>query len=127
MLMYSPFDIPATEEWLELLNSDSVRKHLLEHPLFAKETLQDWLQDIIEEDSKLGCRLRTVQSEGNLAGWRGIQIESRYYEVALVLSPKYWGHGREVIGGSRNLSSRDGPQSIARAFAANETADKGTC
>lgn len=96
-LTFSALDTPAHKEWLNLLNSESVRKHLLKHPIFDEGTLKDWLQDKIAQDRKPGCRLRAVQLEGKLAGWCGIQKESGGYEVALVLSPKYWGRGREIL------------------------------
>ncbi len=85
------------EEWLALLNSDLVRKHLLPHPCFTPETLKSWLQSKTNEDQKPGCRVRAIHSDGKLVGWCGIQFESGSYELALVLAPNYWGHGREVV------------------------------
>ena len=96
MLTYHTIDTSRTEEWLQLLNSDLVRKHLIQHPRFTMETFGIWLQSKIKADQQSGCILRAIQSDGNLIGWCGIQIESGDYELALVLSPKYWGHGREV-------------------------------
>ena len=96
MLSYQTFDTSLAEEWLELLNSDMVRKHLLQHPQFTPESCITWLQMKITEDQKPGCRIRAIYSDGKLAGWCGIQIESGTYELAVVLSPQYWGHGREV-------------------------------
>ncbi|WP_461482243.1 GNAT family N-acetyltransferase [Porticoccus sp.] len=97
MLTYHSLDTPPVEEWLELLNSDLVRKHLIQHPQFTTETLGIWLQSKIELDQEPGCRLRAIHSDGMLIGWCGIQVESGNYEVALVLSPKYWGHGRAAL------------------------------
>ena len=97
MLTYQAFDILYLDEWLQLLNSDLVRKHLLEHPRFTRDTLIDWLHEKINEDREPGCRLRVVHAHGKLAGWCGIQSEAGAYEVALVLSPNNWGYGREVL------------------------------
>ena len=97
MLTYHTFDTSPAEEWIELLNSDLVRKHLIQHPQFTTETLIIWLQSKIKEDQDPGCRIRAIHSDGKLVGWCGIQIESSNYELALILSPKYWGHGREAI------------------------------
>jgi len=97
MLTYHSFDASPTEEWIELLNSELIRKHLIQHPLFTKEILAIWLQSKIKEDQEPGCRIRAIHSDGKLVGWCGIQIESNNYELALVLSPNYWGHGREAI------------------------------
>lgn len=85
------------EEWLALLNSDLVRKHLVRHPHFTPETLKTWLQNKTNEDKRPGCRVRSIHSDGKLVGWCGIQFESNNYELALILSPNYWGHGREVM------------------------------
>lgn len=97
MLTYHTFDTSPTEEWLDLLNSDLVRKHLIQHPQFTTKTLRIWLQSKIKVDQYPGCRLRAIHSDGKLVGWCGIQIESGNYELALVLAPKYWGRGREVM------------------------------
>lgn len=97
MLTYHTLDTSPTEEWLELLNSDLVRKHLIQHPQFSTENLRTWLQSKIEKELEPGCRLRAIHSDGKLIGWCGIQVESDNYELAIVLSPKYWGHGREVM------------------------------
>ena len=97
MLTFHTLDTSPVEEWIELLNSDLVRKHLIQHPQFTTETLNIWLQSKIQEDQEPECRIRAIHSDGNLVGWCGIQIESSNYELALVLSPKYWGHGREVF------------------------------
>ena len=97
MLTYHTVDKSPAEEWLELLNSDFVRKHLIQHPRFTTETFGVWLKSKINMDREPGCRLRAIRSDGKLVGWCGIQIESGDYEIALVLSPKYWGHGREAM------------------------------
>jgi hypothetical protein len=97
MLTYHAIDSARREEWLELLNSEQVRKHLLQHPIFTAETLASWLSSKIDEDQTPGCRLRAICSNGALAGWCGIQRESGDFELALVLSAGYWGHGRRVV------------------------------
>lgn len=112
MLTYLAFDASPAEEWIELLNSGLVRKHLIQHPLFTKVTIEIWLQNKIKEDQDPGCRIRAVHSDGKLVGWCGIQIESRNYELALVLAPKYWGHGREVINQVRKWAQELGHKQL---------------
>ena len=97
MLTYHKIDTAQTDGWLELLNSDLVRKHLIQHPVFTSDTVAIWLQSKVEVDREPCCLMRAIQSDGRLIGWCGIQIESGEYELALVLSPKFWGHGREVV------------------------------
>ena len=97
MLTYHEFYTSSTEEWVELLNLDMVRKHLIKHPMFTTESVKVWLQSKIKMNQERSCILREIRNEGKLIGWCGIQIESGDYELALVLSPKYWGHGRDAI------------------------------
>ncbi len=97
MLTYHNIDSSSTEDWLELLNSDLVRKHLVQHPVFTTDTVTIWLKSKIKVDQEPYCKVRAIQSDGKLIGWCGIQLESGEYELALVLSPKFWGHGREVM------------------------------
>lgn len=97
MLTYHALDTSTESDWLTLLNSEAVRKHLLPHPLFTEETLRVWLNHKTTEDAQPGCRVRAIQFEDKLVGWCGIQLESGHYELALVLSPDYWGYGREVM------------------------------
>jgi len=97
MLTYHTLDVPPAEEWIELLNSDLVRKHLIQHPPFTTESLNVWLQGKIKSGQQPGCIIRAIHSDGKLAGWCGIQVESSDYELALVLSPKYWGQGRTAM------------------------------
>ena len=75
MLTYHHFDAALTEEWLEFLNSDLVRRHLIPHPLFTPESLRAWLQPKTEANQVPGCRVRAIQSGGELAGWCAIQFE----------------------------------------------------
>lgn len=97
MLTYHLIDTSPSEEWIELLNSELVRKHLIQHPQFTKETLAIWLQNKVKANQETGCRIRAIHSDGKLVGWCGIQIESNNYEIALVLSPNCWGRGRAAI------------------------------
>jgi len=97
MLSYHSIDSVSAVAWLELLNSERVRKHFLQHPLFTAETPASWLKSKIAIDQTLGCRLQAVFSDGNFAGWCDIQRESGEYEITLVLSPDSRGHGRQVM------------------------------
>lgn len=97
MLTYHDLDTPSEAQWLELLNAESVRRHLLQHPQFTSASLQTWLQSKIREDQRPGCRIRAVLSDGELAGWCGIQLETDGHELAIVLSHRFWGHGRQVM------------------------------
>lgn len=94
---YSRFDHVETEELLAILNEDSLRTHLIEHPYFDAISLRSWMEDKSEVDSMKGCRVRVVYIGGELAGWCGIQPDDNGFEIAIVLSRQFWGYGRSVF------------------------------
>lgn len=106
-LTYHSLQASPADAWLALLNSTTVRRHLLPHPPFTAESVNDWLTSKSRADQVPGCRVRAILSGTELVGWCAIQQESGSYELAIVLSPKYWGHGRmvmnEVLGWAREL------------------------
>lgn len=110
------FGTSPTDEWLELLNSDLVRKYLVRHPQFTVETLNDWLKGKITADQTPGCRLREIHCRGRLAGWCGIQLESGDFEVALALAPAYWGRGQEVVNVIRKWAREMGHRQLLAHF-----------
>ena len=89
-------NIPASDQWLMVLNDDNVRKHLMPHPYFDETLLKQWLSEKLKEDSKHGCRVRAVMVNGQLAGWCGIQESAEGYELAVVVAPKFIGLGLKV-------------------------------
>jgi GNAT superfamily N-acetyltransferase len=93
-----------------------VRKHLIQHPQFTAESLDDWLESKATEDQTPGCTLREIHCDGKLAGWCGIQFESGDFEVALVLSPAYWGRGREVVNEIRKWAREMGHKQLLAHF-----------
>ncbi|WP_428398655.1 GNAT family N-acetyltransferase [Marinobacter salarius] len=115
-ISYRILGTSPTEEWLELLNSSLVRKHLIQHPQFTVETLGDWLDSKATEDQRPGCRLREISCSGQLAGWCGIQFESGAFEAVLVLSPAYWGRGREVVSEIRKWANEMGHNQLLAHF-----------
>ena len=40
---YVPFGALNPTEWLDVLNDGNLRRHLVEHPLFGPESIQQWL------------------------------------------------------------------------------------
>lgn len=80
-----------------LLNKPRVRAHLIEHKLFDSITIKLWLQEKIETDCTVGCRVRGIIVNDAIAGWCGVQFENERYEIAIVLDDKFWGIGKEVF------------------------------
>lgn len=112
MLTYHPLEASSAQEWLELLNADRVRKHLVAHPRFTPRTLDAWLRTKTEQDQQPGCRVRGIRNGGTLVGRCGIQHEAGGYELALVLSPDSWGLGREVLVGLKAWARELGHQQL---------------
>lgn len=87
----------APNELLKILNEDSIRTHLIDHPQFDLESLHSWIVEKTETDQIKGCRIRGVLIDGMLAGWCGIQPDKHGFELAIVISQKYWGHGISIF------------------------------
>lgn len=90
---YLFFDQVNPEDFMSLVNEDSLRTHLVEHPYFDATSLRAWMEDKIKVDAIQGCRIRAVYIDGVLAGWCGIQPDDNGFELAIVISQKFWGFG----------------------------------
>lgn len=73
------------EDFLGVVNEDSLRTHLIDHPYFDVASLQAWIEDKIKVDAVQGCRIRAVYIGGVLAGWCGIQPDDNGFELAIVI------------------------------------------
>jgi hypothetical protein len=85
------------EDFLGVVNEDSLRTHLIDHPYFDVASLQAWMEDKIKVDAVQGCRIRAVYIGGVLAGWCGIQPDDNGFELAIVISQKFWGFGIPIF------------------------------
>jgi GNAT superfamily N-acetyltransferase len=100
------------DQLLSLLNKDTVRKHLMNHQSFDKESLSLWSQEKIEVDSARGCRVRAIVVDNQCVGWCGIQQEGGEYEIALVLDDRYWGLGRKIFRELMSWATELGHQTV---------------
>ena len=94
---YREFGDISAASMASLLNEDSLRTHLIDHPYFDAETVQAWMTEKEEVDSQAACRVRAVLVGGELAGWCGIQPDEVGVELAVVISQRYWGVGVAVF------------------------------
>lgn len=94
---YLTFDKVDPCDFLPLLNSQKIRKHLIAHELFSIETLTAWMNSKIDLDSTHGCRVRAIVCDGKLAGWCGLQLEDGKYEIAIIIDDQFWGLGKQVF------------------------------
>tara|TARA_R100001460_G_C3544190_1_gene174743 strand:- start:922 stop:1386 length:465 start_codon:yes stop_codon:yes gene_type:complete len=84
-------------EFMGIVNQDSLRTHLIDHPYFDETSLQTWMEEKISTDAMHGCRIRAVYISGVLAGWCGIQPDDNGFELAIVISQKFWGFGIPIF------------------------------
>ena len=91
------FNQVNSEDFLAIVNEDSLRTHLIDHPYFDATSLQAWMEDKINTDAIHGCRVRAVSIGGTLAGWCGIQPDDNGFELAIVISKKFWGFGIPIF------------------------------
>jgi hypothetical protein len=79
------------------INEDSLRTHLIDHPYFDSTSIQAWMEEKIKTDAIQGCRIRVVFIDGELAGWCGVQPDNNGFELAIVISQKFWGYGIQIF------------------------------
>ena len=94
---YLRFDQVYPQDLLEILNEDSLRTHLIDHPYFDVSSLEAWMAEKIKTDAIQGCRIRVVTVDESVAGWCGIQPDDCGFELAIVISQKFWGSGIAIF------------------------------
>ncbi|VFB10255.1 Uncharacterised protein [Aeromonas salmonicida] len=81
----------SAEDFLPLVNDETVRKHLIDHPPFDAASVRVWMDDKIRIDMLPGCRVRALVIDGALVGWCGIQPDGEGVEIAIVIAKAGWG------------------------------------
>lgn len=94
---YFHFNRVNPEEFLEILNDDDLRTHLIDHPFFDSTSIKAWMNEKVRIDASQGCCVRAVYIGGVLAGWCGIQPDDKGFEIALVISKRFWGGGITIF------------------------------
>lgn len=82
---------------IKLLNDPQVKHHMpLSADCFDEKHYNDFIaaKEAIWEEFGFGPSAYFVNNE--FIGWGGIQPYEEDFELALVLSPAYWGHGRQL-------------------------------
>ena len=80
-----------------ILNDKMVRRHLVDHPEFGPDEIEEWVKQKAKVDKDPNCRVRGIVIKGELAGWCGIQVENGQYDLGIILSPAFWGYGHTVF------------------------------
>ena len=105
------FDQVELDELIVIVNEESLRKHLIDHPYFDIASLKIWMEEKIKVDSMQGCRVRAVYIDGVLAGWCGIQPDNDCFEIAIVISHRFWGFGisifKSLLGWAKEMGHKE--------------------
>jgi hypothetical protein len=96
-IQFSYLDQVKSEDLIAVVNEDSLRTHLVDHPYFDAASLQVWIEGKIKLDAMNGCRIRAVYIGEVLAGWCGIQPDDKGFEIAIVISQRFWGFGIPIF------------------------------
>ncbi len=94
---YLSFKQVDPKDLMAVVNEDSLRAHLVNHPHFNIRSIQAWIEDKNATDAVQGCRVRVVCIDGALAGWCGIQPDDDGFEIAIVISQRFWGSGIPIF------------------------------
>lgn len=94
---YVKFTEIDTDDFVALLNKETIREHLIEHELFDIGSVNAWVKSKLEIDSTTGCKVRAILSNNQLAGWCGIQLEDGEYEIAIIIDDSLWGAGKKIF------------------------------
>ena len=95
---YIKFEQVNPEALMRIVNEESLRTHLVEHPYFDKKSICEWITVKVETNSLVGCRVRVVSIGGEVAGWCGIQPDDKGHEIAIVvISRRFWGYGMHIF------------------------------
>ncbi len=108
---YFKFHEVNPKDLMALVNKDSLRAHLIHHPYFDSLSIQTWIKEKIETDALPGCRVRVVSINGEIAGWCGIQPDENGFEIAIILSQRFWGAGlpiyKTLLSWARELGHKE--------------------
>lgn len=111
-LEYMEFDRVDEKEFIELLNRQKIREHLIEHDAFDEHSIRNWIDSKLEMDSVPGCRVRAICCGDKLIGWCGIQLESEKFEIAVVLDESAWGNGKRVFADIMKWAKEFGHENV---------------
>lgn len=90
-------DIP-TATWITLLNHPDVVRHMpLAEAHWTEGDVEKWAKAKDAQWQLNGYGPNAILVDGHFAGWGGFQREEGGADFALVLLPRYWGHGAEIF------------------------------
>ena len=109
---YIKFNKVNVRDFISILNKLKIREHLIDHSLFDNTSIKHWIKSKLEVDSTQGCRVRAILINNQLAGWCGIQLEDKEYEIAIVIDEEFWGSGKRIFMDIMNWAKELGHERI---------------
>ena len=110
-MKFIPLHEVRAEDLLPLLNDETLRKHLIDHPPFDTARVRAWMDEKRRIDALPGCRVRAVLIDGALVGWCGLQPDDEGVEIAIVIARVGWGRGmaifHEMMGWARSMGHQE--------------------
>ena len=110
-MKFRPLHEVRAEDLLPLLNDETLRKHLIDHPPLDAARVRAWMDDKRRIDALPGRRVRAVLIDGRLAGWCGLQPDEEGVEIAIVIARAGWGRGlaifNEMMGWARSMGHQE--------------------
>ncbi len=91
------FNKVTAEDFLPVVNDESLRKYLIDHAYFDSASIREWIDEKEQIESISGCRVRAVFVGGTLVGWCGIQPDDNGFEIAIVIAKEFWGFGISIF------------------------------
>lgn len=83
---------------LKVLSNPKIAKHL---PLFNPDIdlawIEKWIENKMSQWEKPELGPYAILKDGQVVGWGGYQPDDEVAELAIVLIPKAWGIGQEVV------------------------------
>jgi len=83
---------------MELLNEPRNARHMPLSASFSEEAAADWVRAKDAQWDANGYGPWAVLVNTEFAGWGGFQREENGADFALVLAPRFWGHGAAITG-----------------------------
>ena len=111
-IKYLKFNQVDPDALMKVVNEESLRTHLVEHPYFDSKSIREWITDKTEVDAMDGCRVRVISIDGEIAGWCGIQPDGSGFEIAIVISRKFWGSSIPIFKAIKSWASELGHKEV---------------
>lgn len=90
-------DVVPADDLLAVLNDPRLARHMPLWSAFDPAGLADWIEAKQQLAVPAGLGPRAVLLDGDCVGWAGLQPEPYGLDLAVVLAPRAWGAGQDVV------------------------------